>query len=266
MALGKLPNSKGSSHRRSGSCQKPMEGSMAFRKLINAKGRSHQRSVSYQMAMSASVALGKLPIADGGSHWQSASCQISTGASVTLGELPLAFRQLPIANVSFQTAMGASVANWKLPSRRSGNRYEGGNHGPKIERISSRPDHRSGIKAPPARGESGNEVARCPRPRSSIRKDSKTPLSCEILFQVSLRIAKRNLVVLQKRVDLEPRLQSQQAPDLRFAQGICAVALDGKGLQGMARHISPLTAERFGDVFRQADRNFHGMRSRSPRS
>jgi hypothetical protein len=60
-------------------------------------------------------------------------------------------------------------------------------------------------------------------------------LSCETLFQIGLRIAKGNPVALQKRVDLEPRLQSQQASDLCFAQGLCAVALDGKGFQGMAR-------------------------------
>jgi hypothetical protein len=65
-------------------------------------------------------------------------------------------------------------------------------------------------------------------------------------------------MVLQQRMDLEPRLQSQQAPDLRLAQGTRTVALDGKGLQGVARHISPLASKGFGDVLRQADGDFHG--------
>src|SRR4051812_8668525 len=59
-------------------------------------------------------------------------------------------------------------------------------------------------------------------------------------------------------MDLEPRLQPQPAPDLSLAQGTRTVALDGDGLQGVARHVSPLISKGFGDVLRQADGDFHG--------
>jgi hypothetical protein len=85
-------------------------------------------------------------------------------------------------------------------------------------------------------------------------------MSGEIFFQIGLRVAKGNLVILQQGVDLEPCLQPEEASDLRLGQGTRPIALHGDGLQGMAGHVPPSVLEGFGDVFRQADGDFHGTK------
>jgi hypothetical protein len=95
--------------------------------------------------------------------------------------------------------------------------------------------------------------------RSWAREDSETPVGGEVFFQVVLRVAKGHPVLLQQPVDLESCLQPEEAPDLRLRQGTRPIALHGNGLQGVARHVSPVLLKGFGDVFRQADGDFHGM-------
>ena len=76
-------------------------------------------------------------------------------------------------------------------------------------------------------------------------------MSGEIFFQISFRVVKGHSVVLQQRMDFEPRLQTEETPHLPLGQGACPVTLHGNGFQGMAGHVSPLPFEGLGDVFRQ---------------
>ncbi len=62
-------------------------------------------------------------------------------------------------------------------------------------------------------------------------------MSGEILFQIERGELKRHPVRLQKRMNLEPRLQPEETPDLRLGQSACPVTLYGDGFQGMAGHI-----------------------------
>src|SRR6185312_5946827 len=126
--------------------------------------------------------------------------------------------------------------------------------------LGGSPGRRSDSAAPSAPEESDNGVSRCPRRRSSARKDSETPMSAEIVLKIGLRVVKGNLVLLQQGVALEPRLQAEEASHLRLGQGPRAVALPRDGLQGVARHVRPAALEGFGDVFRQAEGDFHSAK------
>ena len=51
-------------------------------------------------------------------------------------------------------------------------------------------------------------------------------MSGEVLFQIGFRIAEGHPVFLQQRVDLEPRLEPEETPDLRLGQSACPITLN----------------------------------------
>jgi hypothetical protein len=55
----------------------------------------------------------------------------------------------------------------------------------------------------------------------------------EILFQIVRGELKRYLVLLQERMDLEPRFQPEETPHLRLGQSTYPVTQYGEGFQGM---------------------------------
>jgi hypothetical protein len=76
--------------------------------------------------------------------------------------------------------------------------------------------------------------------RSSAGQDVELPARSEVFFQISLRVVKGHLVLLQQRVDLEPHREPEKTLHLPLGQGTCPVTLHSDGFQGVAGHVSPL--------------------------
>jgi hypothetical protein len=59
----------------------------------------------------------------------------------------------------------------------------------------------------------------------------------EIAFDVRFRVPQRHTVLLEKSVNLEPRLKGEQAPDLVLRQRTSSIGLDRKRFKGLPRDI-----------------------------
>ena len=51
-------------------------------------------------------------------------------------------------------------------------------------------------------------------------------MSGHIIFEIGLRVSKRNTVLLEKRMNLKARLESEEAPNLALGQSSGPVAFD----------------------------------------
>jgi hypothetical protein len=86
-------------------------------------------------------------------------------------------------------------------------------------RISS-PITRRKSCTPGQRGqaERGSEGGRCPRRRSMAGQDAELPMCRQVCFKIRFRVPKRDVVLLEQRMDLEPRVQVEESANLRLGQ------------------------------------------------
>jgi hypothetical protein len=80
-------------------------------------------------------------------------------------------------------------------------------------------------------------------------------------FPVLLEVRRREVadfVLLQKGVDLEARLETQQAAKLSGRQDMRPVGLKREAFEGRTRQVLPAGFQSLCDVFRQFQRDMHG--------
>ena len=108
-----------------------------------------------------------------------------------------------------------------------------------------------------ARGESGNAADCCPQQRSSVTRNPELAMGSQIVLEMRHCVPKRHTVVLQKRVHLKPRVQSEEAPYLTLRQRIRTVALNSERFERLPREIRPPPFESGQDVIGQFECDLH---------
>jgi hypothetical protein len=74
-----------------------------------------------------------------------------------------------------------------------------------------------------------------PRQRSSVAENTELTMGREVVLEIRVCVSQRHAVILEQGVDLEPRIQPQQTPNLAFGQRAGAIALDSKRFECLRR-------------------------------
>src|ERR1043165_5770417 len=95
-----------------------------------------------------------------------------------------------------------------------------------------------------------NRGGYCRRRRSSLGKDPDLAMRAQVVFEIRCRVAERDMVCLQQRMNLKPRFESQQSPDLLFSQCSSAITLDRNRLHRLTMKVRPLALESSQNIVR----------------
>lgn len=68
-------------------------------------------------------------------------------------------------------------------------------------------------------------------------------MSIKVIREVRFRIAERNAMGLQQRVNLEPRFEPKQAPYLILCQRPCAICLHCERFERLCGQVTSLTLQ-----------------------
>jgi len=89
---------------------------------------------------------------------------------------------------------------------------------------------------------------------------SELPKSLTVLFEIRGRVVE-DFVLLQKGVNLHPRLETKEPPNLCSGEGTLPICLKRQAFDRRTRQILPFRFKPLSDVLRQLCRNLHGWPS-----